>query len=792
MTETRKPAPKSRGGRVAAARAKREGSSTDTAKFRMEIKGLAYLFLGLFLLLCVLSFDPLDSTFNQAVSSARKTTNLAGAVGSYSAGFLVEFFGVGAIILPLFLLLLGLAKFVERLRWGLSRWIGLSTLTLCLMAWASKPWAVPSPGLPPTLVGGGAIGKMVVHGTCSLLNPWGSVLFWLFGTAVSLQVGLLVSWGAVFKRLRSLVYDQWCKYRERNLRRRVVESVRPEEHGDAGKARPSVRLLQRLGERLSRRAAAAEAESSAKTQAQPTAPAKAESAPTTSAASANGPAMVLKPFVPPVSARKTLAAAGAPDADLPSPELLREPPQQQASADPKTLQAKARQLTACLADFNIQGEIQQVVPGPVVTMFEFKPAPGVKISTIAARNDDIALSLKALAVRIEAPIPGKDSIGVEIPNEKRQMVALREVIEHPVFSMAKSPLTLALGKDIQGAPQVADLATMPHILVAGATGAGKSVCLNGFLVSLLFKASPDRVKLLLVDPKRIELAIYSELPHLVHPVVTDMALAKNALEWAMSEMDSRYETIARLGVRNIEGFNQKLKEMGDKRPDEFADLTPMPYLVIVIDELADLMMTAAKDVETCIVRLAQLARAAGIHMILATQRPSVDVVTGLIKANFPTRISFQVTSRHDSRTILDTVGAERLLGKGDMLYKSGGTKLRRLHGAFVDEAEIEAVVQYWKARRPQQFELDFSGWRKEGEASGGPGGDGGGNGVVDDPIYSDAVEFVMGQGRASISLIQRRFRIGFNRAARFIEQMEADGLLGPADGSKPRMVIRKD
>ena len=426
-------------------------------------------------------------------------------------------------------------------------------------------------------------------------------------------------------------------------------------------------------------------------------------------------------------------------------------------------------------------------------MFEFKPAPGVKISAIAARGDDIALSLKALAVRIEAPIPGKDSIGVEIPNEKRQMVSLREIIEHPVFSMAHSPLTLALGKDIQGAPQIADLAAMPHLLVAGATGAGKSVCLNGFLVSLLYKATPEQVKLLLIDPKRIELAIYSDLPHLVHPVVTDMTLAKSALEWAMFEMDSRYETLAKLGVRNIEGFNQKLEEWGDKRPEEFADLTLLPYLVIVIDELADLMMTAAKDVETCIVRLAQLARAAGIHMILATQRPSVDVVTGLIKANFPTRISFQVTSRHDSRTILDTVGAERLLGKGDMLYKSGGAKLRRLHGAYVDEAEIEAVVAHWKARQPQQFELDFTEWRKDFEA--GPGGSsgsgpGGEGGVDGDPMYAEAVEFVLSQGRASISLIQRRFRIGFNRAARYIEQMEAEGLLGASDGSKPRTVIK--
>jgi len=782
MSDAHKPAPKKRGGHIAKAKAKAEGRSTDTVKFRMEIRGLAYLFVAVFLFLCVFSFDPLDPTFNQAVSAARKTSNLAGAVGSYTAGFLVEIFGIGALAWPIFLAQIGLAQFIERFRQGWFRWFGVAVLVLCVMAWAAKPWAVPAHGLAPTLAGGGAIGKLAVSTTCTLLNPWGSSLFWLFCTAVSMQIGLQVSWGAVFKRLKSFAYDQWCKYRERNLRHRTVEAGKPAQAGAAGK--PAMRLLERLGERMNKRAAQSDSEEDGGTQRKPSHAAVPVAAPA-------GADMVLKPFEAPAPVKKAVSAVSSSSADLPSPELLHEAPPQQAVSDPKTLQAKARQLTACLADFNIQGEIQQVLPGPVVTMFEFKPAPGVKISTIAARNDDIALSLKALAVRIEAPIPGKDSIGVEIPNEKRQTVSLREIIEHPVFSMAKSSLTLALGKDIQGAPQVADLAAMPHILVAGATGAGKSVCLNGFLVSLLFKASPEQVKLLLIDPKRIELAIYSDLPHLVHPVVTDMNLAKSALEWAMCEMDSRYETLARLGVRNIEGFNQKLKEMGDKRPDDLADLSPMPYLVIVIDELADLMMTAAKDVETCIVRLAQLARAAGIHMILATQRPSVDVVTGLIKANFPTRISFQVTSRHDSRTILDTVGAERLLGKGDMLYKSGGSKLRRLHGAYVDEVEIEAVVAYWKARQPQQFDLDFSEWRKEGDApSGAPGGEGGGNGVADDPMYSEAVEFVTGQGRASISLIQRRFRIGFNRAARYIEQMEADGLLGAADGSKPRVVMK--
>jgi S-DNA-T family DNA segregation ATPase FtsK/SpoIIIE len=762
MAEARKSAHKKGG------TGKAEGRVTDNVKFRREIRGLAYLFVAAFLFLCVFSFDPLDPTFNQAVSAARKTSNLAGALGSYTAGILVEIFGIGALAWPLMLAYLGLAQFTDRLRLGLVRWTGLGILVLCIMAWAAKPWAVPPSGIAPTLLGGGAVGKMLARLSLGLMSPWGSVLFWLFLSAVSAQVGLQVSWAAVLKRAKSIAFDQWCKFRERQARRKSVEN-RPAaaEHGPSVSGEPD-RKASRKNDRVG------DAHPPANSSAHPT-----------------GADLVLKPFEAP-AAKKPAQQAPAVNADLPSPELLSEAPPQQAVTDPKSLQAKARQLAACLGDFNIQGEIQQVVPGPVVTMFEFKPAPGVKIAAIAARGDDIALSLKALAVRIEAPIPGKDSIGVEIPNERRQMVSLREVIEHPVFGLAKSPLTLALGKDIQGAPQVADLAAMPHLLVAGATGAGKSVCLNGFLLSILYKATPDRVKLLLVDPKRIELAIYSELPHLVHPVVTDMSLAKSALEWAMCEMDSRYETLARLGVRNIEGFNQKLQEMGGNRPEEFADLTPLPYLVIVIDELADLMLTAAKEVETSIVRLAQLARAAGIHMILATQRPSVDVVTGLIKANFPTRISFQVTSRHDSRTILDTVGAERLLGKGDMLYKAGGAKLRRLHGAYVDEREIEAVVAHWKARQPQQFDLDFTEWRKDSDGAGGAAGNGGGDGggVADDPMYRDAVEFVCAQGRASISLIQRRFRIGFNRAARYIEQMEAEGMLGPQDGSKPRAVIK--
>lgn len=476
---------------------------------------------------------------------------------------------------------------------------------------------------------------------------------------------------------------------------------------------------------------------------------------------------------------------------LPPLDLLEAAPPSKGITPRAVLEEKGRSLMTCLKDFGIQGELVGITPGPVVTMFEVRPAPGVRVSRIANLSDDLALALKAVAVRIQAPVPGTDTVGIEIPNEARETVCLKELLGSELFRQSKSLLTLALGKDIAGLPAVADLASMPHLLVAGATGAGKSVGINSIILSLVYKARPDQVKLLLVDPKRVEMAIYADLPHLVHPVVTEMQLAKNALEWAVSEMEQRYNAIARAGVRNIADYNAKVEGWKGHAPEGLEDLERMPYLVIVIDELADLMLVAAKEVETSIVRLAQLARAAGIHLILATQRPSVDVVTGLIKANFPCRISFQVTSKHDSRTILDTVGAEQLLGRGDMLFKPPGGKFRRMHGAFVSDRNVNAVVEYWKRQLKPEYHVDFTDWAPEGAATGVLGGpNGGGGDVASDPLYNEAVEFVRQQGKASISLIQRKFRIGFNKAARFVEQMEQDGIIGPADGSKPRMVIR--
>lgn len=509
------------------------------------------------------------------------------------------------------------------------------------------------------------------------------------------------------------------------------------------------------------------------------------------------------------------AAPVAPAPVLPKRRELRLPPLDLLSPLPEdekanrpdeiTLARQGNALITCLKNFNVNATLARITPGPVVTLFEVRPAPGVKATRITSLANDLAMSLKAVSVRMQAPVPGTDTVGVEVPNEKRTTVHFREIVENENFRQAKSLLTVALGKDTGGHPVSADLAKMPHLLVAGATGAGKSVCLNAIILSLLYRARPDEVQMILVDPKRVELSMYADLPHLVHPVVTDMDLTKNALLWAIEEMNRRLSLFSKVKVRNITGYNDRQARLRaeveaggpvpvDAETGEPEDLSNMPFLVIIVDELADLMMVKRKEVEGSIVRLAQLARAAGIHLIIATQRPSVDVVTGLIKANFPCRIAFKVTSGQDSRTIIDGAGAEKLLGMGDMLFKPNGGMLQRLHGAFVSDDEVSAVVEFWKQQQQPNYKVDFAEFGNDDadEASedfGQPSSRG--NEIVDDPIYAEAVQFVLDNGKVSISLLQRRFRIGFNRAARFVEQMEKDGLLSQADGTRPRSVVHR-
>ncbi|MBR5734019.1 MAG: DNA translocase FtsK, partial [Desulfovibrionaceae bacterium] len=475
---------------------------------------------------------------------------------------------------------------------------------------------------------------------------------------------------------------------------------------------------------------------------------------------------------------------------LPPVSLLVPAGQTDAMPSKDLMWSKGRQLMECLGNFNISAELVRVTPGPVVTLFELRPAPGTKVSRIRGLKEDIKLGLRALAVRIET-IPGEDTIGVEIPNERRSTVNFRFILESEAFQSSRSLLTLGMGVGIDGVPVTTDLGKMPHLLVGGATGSGKSVGVNAFLLSLLYKATPDELKLMLIDPKRVEFALYKDLPHLIHPVINEPAVAKNALDWAVHEMENRYTLLQRAGVRKFADYNAKLRAMGSHRPPDMEDLEPMPYLVIVVDELADLMMSSGKEVETHIVRLAQLARAAGIHLIIATQRPSVDVVTGLIKANFPSRVAFLVANGHDSRTILDESGAEDLLGMGDMLFRPNGGKVRRLHGPFVPDEDVSAVVSYWKAQARPVFELDFETWGTPQGDSARPGEGAFGN-PEEDELYAKVVEFAMEQSTPiSISKIQRQFRIGFNKAARFMERMQQDGIVPPpGHANRARDLVR--
>ena len=462
----------------------------------------------------------------------------------------------------------------------------------------------------------------------------------------------------------------------------------------------------------------------------------------------------------------------------------------------ESLIMNSRILEKKLADFGVEGKVVEVKPGPLITMYELEPAPGVKITKVTNLSDDLALALRAPSIRIIAPIPGKAVIGIEIPNHEREPVHLKDVLDNDAFLESQFKLPIALGEDIIGTPVITDLTRMPHLLIAGTTGSGKSVSLNAMICSILFKTPPDDAKFLMIDPKRLELSAYEGIPHLLHPVVVDPKRASQVLKWAVEEMEKRYQTIVELGVKNIEAYNKlidkKLKEktiqpLGTAEKGEPDSELPskLPYIVIIIDELADLMMVAQRNVEESLARLAQMARAAGIHLILATQRPSVDVITGVIKANFPTRISFQVSSKVDSRTILDQLGAENLLGSGDMLFMPPGTsKLTRIHGPYVSDKEIERIVEFIKKQARPSYDETITEYRADSS-------DTEKSDSEFDEKYDEAVELITELGQASISLVQRYLKVGYNRAARMIERMEAEGVVGPSDGVKPRKVLAR-
>jgi DNA segregation ATPase FtsK/SpoIIIE, S-DNA-T family len=518
-----------------------------------------------------------------------------------------------------------------------------------------------------------------------------------------------------------------------------------------------------------------------------------------------GPARSERPRVVPA---QPVGPRGNRGFQLPSIDLLMEPPRsvtKDVTLSADQLEQNARMLEGVLEDFGVKGDIIEVRPGPVVTLYELEPAPGIKSSRVIGLADDIARSMSAIAARV-AVVPGRNAIGIELPNRTRETVYLREMISSRDFDSSKAKLPMALGKTIGGEPVIADLAKMPHLLVAGTTGSGKSVAINTMILSLVYRLPPEKCRLIMIDPKMLELSIYDGIPHLLSPVVTDPKKAVVALKWTVREMEERYKKMSKIGVRNIDGFNSRVEQAIEKGEvltrtvqtgfdrqtgeamyeTEKFDLKPIPYIVVIIDEMADLMMVAGKDIEGAVQRLAQMARAAGIHVIMATQRPSVDVITGTIKANFPTRISFQVTSKIDSRTILGEQGAEQLLGMGDMLYMAGGGRIQRVHGPFVSDNEVEDIVAYLKTQGAPDY-LDAVTVDEDEEDGGGPAGTGN-LGASDDP-YDQAVAVVLRDGKASTSYVQRRLGIGYNRAASLIERMEQEGIIGPANHAGKREIL---
>ncbi|MBL8258094.1 MAG: DNA translocase FtsK 4TM domain-containing protein [Pseudoxanthomonas mexicana] len=738
--------------------------------------------LLLYLLASLFTFSPQDQSWSQSGSITAPVHNMGGLAGAYVSALLLSLFGYVAFLLPLILgAIAWIALFGMDTDGDGQADLGPALRLIGMVAFLiSATGLLFMRGVPAESLtdgAGGILGTLVGKSLLKLFGGLGGNLFLLvlFLTSVTLATGL--SWFAVMERIGKYVLMLPDLFR---------------------------RGSQQANEWQQTRAMREEREVVRKTDA---------------VARAKREPVKIEPPAPAVVEKSERAkreqqiplfhGTGGDESGLPPLSLLDDPKPQTKGYSEETLETLSRQIEFKLKDFRIDVQVVGAYPGPVITRFEMEPAPGVKVSQISSLDKDIARGLSVKSVRVVDVIPGKSVIGLEIPNTSREMIFLSELLRSKEYDKSGSPLTLALGKDIAGRPTVADLARMPHLLVAGTTGSGKSVAVNAMVLSLLYKASPKDLRMLMIDPKMLELSVYQGIPHLLAPVVTDMKEAANGLRWCVAEMERRYKLMSAVGVRNLAGFNKKVKDAMDagqplmdplfKPNPDLAEaprpLEPMPFIVIFIDEFADMMMIVGKKVEELIARLAQKARAAGIHLILATQRPSVDVITGLIKANIPTRIAFQVSSKIDSRTILDQSGAETLLGHGDMLYLPPGTAMpERIHGAFVSDEEVHRVVEHLKASGSADY---IEGVLEEIQTMGdgivvGPTGlpeSGGGGGDESDPLYDEAVKIVTESRRASISGVQRRLKIGYNRAARLIEAMEAAGVVTPPEHNGDRQVL---
>ncbi len=752
---------------------------------RKEIIGILFFFAVFFLLFSLLSYSPDDPSIHNA-THPHSIHNFFGLFGAQVSGALLGLFGIGAFWIPVLIFLGGMKLFTNKTFQHpgliLSGGVLLVIATGGLFAFFRNAYPFFGREFPA----GGIIGIPIREFLIQFTNFTGGVLIlaivcligFMLATGFSLVAFCGIIWGGILKSGEhgKSLWGNWRQNRVKSSKRKPKIRKRPKNDENRPwrlglkAAQLPVRLLTGpKTEKADDGVVKSEQNPSPKPEAKP------EGIPARNQEAAKSPEKEGDvTWLPPIPKKF----------QIPPTVYLRPPDKRPASSSQNRLEEQARLLEKKLEDYGVSGEVSIVTPGPVITTFEYVPAPGVKINKITGLADDLSLALKAMSIRIVAPIPGKAAIGIEIPNDQREYVRMKEMVESDVFKAGRSPLTMCLGKDIIGHPVVAELDKMPHLLIAGATGTGKSVGLNAIICSFLYKSNPDEVKMIMVDPKRIELSIYNGIPHLITPVVSDPKQATNALFWAVKEMERRYELLSELKVRNISQYNRKVEKI--KPLDLEGEGTPpekLPYIVIIIDELADLMMVSSRDVEVALTRLAQMARAAGVHLVLATQRPSVDVLTGIIKANFPTRLTYQVSSRTDSRTIIDANGAEKLLGEGDLLFLPPGTaKLQRIHGPYITEEELTKITDFLKDQRPPEYDhsvLDAP----EKEASG----------FVEeeqhDERYDDAVALVTETKQASISFVQRKLRIGYNRAARIIEMMEKEGIVGPSDGVKPREVL---
>jgi S-DNA-T family DNA segregation ATPase FtsK/SpoIIIE len=758
-----------------------------------ELLGVLLLLGSVGFVLALASYHANDPSWNTA-SAVLPVKNRIGPFGAHLSDLVFQVFGIAGWLLPLLMATLGWKWFRDHAVG--TPWIRLTGCALLVGGVATLlELALPWNPYGGSFQRGGIAGFLFASILTRVLNPIGAGLFILAVLIVALY---LVSTFSLARFTGSM--DAWWEKNRPRFRRRVrLESeqaaVEPTRRGRRALAtleassdyapivpdvaQPEPALMQ---EDLVEQAAAAPQ----------SAPWSLDDIPIRELEIREAPAEVSSPVEP---RKKKKSEPVRATYKLP-PSYLLTPVPEREGFDSQELKDVAGRIKTKLEEFNVLGNIVQINPGPVVTTFEFKPDAGVKIAKITTLSEDLCLGLQAESILIER-IPGKPTVGIEVPNTRREQISLRQILESEEFSEAQSRLTFAMGKDISGRIRIAELEKMPHLLIAGSTGSGKSVMLNTLIMSVLYKSTPDEVRMIMVDPKRVELGIYEGIPHLLTPVITDPKKATNALRNAVIEMERRLKLLASYGVRNIDQFNRKIRQMQEKplelfpAPGEEAEPLerPLPYILVIIDELADLMMLERAGVEESVIRLAQMARAVGMHLVLATQRPSVDVITGLIKANFPARVSFRVATRVDSRTVLDVMGAEHLLGKGDMLFLPPGTsRLVRVHGAYVSEAEINSVVDHWKEQAQPDYDRTFllappSEDDENGEVEEFDGDE--------DPLYQDAVRVILEMGKASTSILQRRLRLGYGRAARILDMMQHEGIIGPPDGSRPREVLKR-